>query len=189
MWGFATGSGTIVQDDLQDLASACSQAYSDNFMPLLAATSILEFTEVTLYSSGDDARDAFVSTGAAGGVTAGDELPAQVSACISWNIAPHYRGGHPRTYLCGHKSGQRGSSVAWTGAYQLALSSAAVSFHNDFEAIGPIGSGITTVEHGAVSFVSDGEWRDPPLFRRILTGRVDSRIDTQRRRLGPDRIA
>ena len=189
MWGFATGSGTITQADLQTLSSDLATVYGDNFMPLLASTCLLNFTEVTLYSSGDDARDAFTSTAVAGGITANDELPAQVSACISWNIAPHYRGGHPRTYLCGHKSGQRASSVSWTGSYITALINAAVAFHEDFEAIGPIGDGIETIEHGAVSFVLDKEWRDPPVFRRILTGRVDSRIDTQRRRLGPDRIA
>jgi hypothetical protein len=42
---------------------------------------------------------------------------------------------------------------------------------------------------GVVSFVLRGEWRDPPVFRDFTpaAAKVDARIDSQRRRLGPDR--
>jgi hypothetical protein len=40
-----------------------------------------------------------------------------------------------------------------------------------------------------VSFQLHKDWRDPPVFRDYTPGAavVDSRIDTQRRRVGPDR--
>jgi hypothetical protein len=61
-------------------------------------------------------------------------------------------------------------------------------FHDTIESHIPIGDGIASLEHGVVSFVNDGAWRTPPLFRRFLVGaHVDSRVDTMRRRLGPDR--
>jgi hypothetical protein len=69
------------------------------------------------------------------------------------------------------------------------LNSRANAFHAEVEGYGPIGGGIDTVEHGIISFQADNAWRTPPIFRRIISGRVDSRIDTQRRRLGRDRVA
>lgn len=188
MWLYLTGSGVITQDDLQELAGDCSSFYDSKFMPLLMEDCIHQFTQVTLYSSGDDARDAFEPSGTPG-LADGSPTPASVAACISWNIAPHYRGGHPRTYLPGIPTEARSTVTTWGGSFLESATSAAQEFHTGLESIGAIGAGIETVEHGIVSFQSAGDWRDPPVFRRIIGARVDSRIDTQRRRLGRDRVA
>lgn len=186
MWLYLTGSGEITVPNLNDLAAACSGAYIDNFGPYLSSALSLDDTQVVLYAGGGDVFEGHAVSGGSGSATGGD-LPANVAMCITWQIAPHYRGGHPRTYLAGMVDGHQLDATTWQGASVSALSSAAAAFHTDLEAISGVGSGITDVEHGVASFVRDGAWRTPPVFYRIVTGFVDTRIDTQRRRLGPDR--
>lgn len=186
MWLYLTGSGTITTSDLNDLADACSTAYADNFLPLLRTGIALESTQVVLYDAGD-AFEGIAGPGGTASHSGGAYLPASVAACISWQIAPVYRGGHARTYLCGISTDQVNDESSFTGSFISALSSAAGQFHDDLESITGVGSGISTVEHGIVSFVRNKEWRTPPVFYRINAASVDSRVDTQRRRLGADR--
>jgi len=185
MWLFLTGSGEITIPELNDLAAACSAAYSDNFLVWLNENLSLDRTQVVLYSAGD-AFEGLAAEGGTGGHSTGVANPANVAACLSWQIAPVYRGGHPRTYLCGLSSDQQDGVTTFAGGLVSALSSAAEAFHSDIEAISGISDGIATVEHGIVSFVRSKAWRTPPVFYRIVGATVDARIDTQRRRLGPD---
>lgn len=187
MWLFLTGSGEITNADLQSLADGSSDAYAGNLMPLVNPQSTLLATQVILWFDGD-VFDAFSPSVVDGTFTVASDWPASTSACISWKIPSHYRGGHPRTYLCGlgnEHGAPDGQSLS--SAFQSAATAAAQSFHDELEGLGPIGGGITTVEHGIVSFVDNNAWRTPPIFRRITQAVVDSRVDSQRRRLGPDR--
>jgi hypothetical protein len=186
MWLFLTGSGTITHADIAELAGNCGVAYATNFAPLLDEDWFITSAQVVLYFDGD-VFDAVAQSTVNGENASGDRLPANVALAISWGIASHYRGGHPRTYLCGFTSTQLLTTTTFLPATVGFVSDAANAFHTDVEDLGPIGSGITTVEHGIVSFATDGEWRDPPVFRRIQDATVDSRVDTQRRRLGADR--
>lgn len=186
MWLFLSGSGEITVSELNDLASACSEAYADNFLPHLSTNLELQETQVVLYASGEPI-EGLAGSGGFGLISAGTVLPASTAACISWQIAPHYRGGHPRTYLSGLKSGMIQDNTTLYNVWADSIDSAANAFHADLEAISGISSGISSVQHGVVSFVRNGEWRTPPVFYRIAGASVDSRIDTQRRRLGRDR--
>jgi hypothetical protein len=186
MWLFLTGSGEITTPELDDLAAACSEAYADNFLPLLSNLTTLEGTQVVLYSAGD-AFEGVAGAGGSGSAGSTNNLPANITACVSWNIAPHYRGGHPRTYIPGLRIANVLDNTSWDPTFVSSLTSAGNSFHADLEAISGISSGISTVEHGVASFVRSGDWRDPPVFYRITSCTVDTRIDTQRRRLGRDR--
>lgn len=186
MWLFLTGSGAITTPELDDLADACSAAYAGNFLPILSDGVTLNSTQVVLYAGGEDIFEGVASTGGSGAQT-GAALPANVACCISWHIGPHYKGGHPRTYLPGMIAEFQSGANEWTGSALTSLTSAADAFHEDLEAISGISSGISTVEHGIASFVRSKEWRTPPVFYRITGATVDNRIDTQRRRLGPDR--
>lgn len=185
MWLFVTGSGVISTTDLNNLAGACRARYVTRFLPLLSSVLELQSTQVVLYSDGDalEGNDATIATG---GHASGSRYPANIACCISWNIAPVYRGGHARTYLAGLSSDQGAAVNTWDAAFLTSLRAAAGSFHTDLEAITGVGTGITSVEHGVVSFVRAGAWRTPPVFYRITGAAVDARIDTQRRRLGPD---
>jgi hypothetical protein len=185
MWLFLTGTGTITVSELNDLADACSAAFADNFLPILSNQVTLDSTQIVLYDSGD-AIEGLAGAGGTGGHSGTNQTPANVACVVSWQIASVYRGGHPRTYLCGVPDNSFDDTRSYTTSFKNAAESAAIAFHGDLEAISGISSGITSVEHGVVSFVHAGAWRTPPIFRRINTAHVDQRVDTQRRRLGPD---
>lgn len=119
------------------------------------------------------------------GVLAGDNLPSQVSACISWNVSLYYRGGHPRTYLTGHTYDQIGTEREWSSDFRDQAQTAAFNLLTAVNGLSPFD--VTVVELGMLSYVFDGDWRDTPLFVPFNDATVDLRIDTQRRRLGRDR--
>jgi len=186
MWLFLTGSGEITVADLNTLASKCSLAWTTHFSGFQVPECQLVTTRVALYAGGGDVLEGIDTPGHAG-TGSGVGLPANVAMTISWSIAPSYRGGHPRTYMAGMSEDYRLTPSSWKAASAALLTSEAVSFHGALEAITGVGSGISSVEHGVASFVRNKEWRTPPVFYRIASASVDSRIDTQRRRLGPDR--
>lgn len=186
MWLYLTGSGTITVSELNALAAACSSKYANRFLPLMRTGIQLNRTQVVLYDAGD-ALEGVAGPGGSGSHSSGIFLPANVAACISWQIAPVYRGGHARTYLCGLSSDQLLDEASFSSSFVSSLNSAANAFHADLEAISGISSGISTVEHGIASFVRNKAWRTPPVFYRISAASVDNRVDTQRRRLGRDR--
>lgn len=185
MWLFLTGSGVITTTELNALAAACRAKYATRFLPLLRTEVELQNTQVVLYSAGD-ALEGHDGTIVTGGHSTGARLPANVACCVSWPIAPVYRGGHARSYLTGLTSDQVAAVNTFDATFLTTLRAAANSFHTDLEAITGISSSITTIEHGVVSFVRAGAWRTPPVFYRITGAAVDGRVDTQRRRLGPD---
>lgn len=186
MWLFLTGSGVITHADLLELAAQCGNSYQFYFRGGLTASWELTQTQVVLYETGEEPLEA-VDASTYSGAAAPLPLPANIALCISWHIAPHYRGGHPRTYLAGLPMDATANNTTWAGDVLGGFNEAATLFHESIESLGPIGSGISTVLHGVVSFVRDNEWRAPPVFYRINSGTVDSRIDSQRRRLGRDR--
>lgn len=184
MWLYFTGSGEITLSALEAVADACSSSYGSRFAGQLAESWELTSTQLVLYSTGDEpleAQSLLVQAGTNDIVPA----PMNVALCISWHIAPHYRGGHPRNYICGLGGNQIANPTTWESSTLLAFDAAAAAFHGDLESITQ--DGIASTEHGVVSFVRDGDWRTPPVFYRIQQGHVDSRIDSQRRRLGRDR--
>lgn len=184
MWLFLTGSGVITNSDLNDLADQIKAVYVAHLCPLLNTGSVLTNTQVVLYADGGPFEGN--AEGSDAGTRAGDGLPASIALALSWKISAHYRGGHPRTYLCGIRVLDLASVSTFASSYLTAASAGADAFHTGLEDITPGTGSITAVEHGVVSFVDSGEWRTPPIFRRIVSSSVDSRIDTQRRRLGRD---
>lgn len=186
-WVYLTGSGEITHDDLTTLCQQITQQWGTKMIPPLSSAVFLTSAQIVLYFDGEE-FDAIVPANY-GGTDDGDQLPANIAACVSWHLGVHYRGGHARTYLPGIVGGMLQDVTTFTPDAIAAFATAAVQCHDNIEAIGGIGDGIETVEHGIVSFVHNKEWRVPPVFRRINTAAVDSRVDTQRRRLGRDRVA
>lgn len=184
MWFFLTGSGTITLDDLTSLVEQISSAYAGAFVEPMSTNLVHNATVGTFWGSGGDVLATSVA-GFGAGTGEGTALPANVAVGISWRVAAHYRGGHPRTYLCGITQDMTDTVTTIAPATAFAIRDAANVFHTAVEDITGI-SGVTTVEHGTMSFVNDGAWRTPPLFRRIQLAAVDARLDTQRRRLGRD---
>jgi hypothetical protein len=120
------------------------------------------------------------------GGKAGIHMPASVALCVGWRVQQHYKGGHPRTYLVGPAADQLLGGRLFTSSYVTAVAGAANAFNTDVNAmsLGAIG----LVKLGVVSFVLRNEWRAPPVFRDFTVGgaHCDTRVDSQRRRLGRD---
>lgn len=119
-----------------------------------------------------------------GGVT-GTPQPPQVCVVISWQIAAHYRGGHPRMYLPGVTSAtldtSGGKNIA--AAKRLDFETAGDALITAVNGASGTGSPYTI---GTISYYSGNALRATPLFRPYLTAVVGTRICTQRRRLGKE---
>lgn len=176
---------TPSQSDFQDFATTLWQYYHDKFLPL-AHQEVLLTTSSALYygPAGADLGAEFGSS--APGSKDSQRAPNSLSCGISWTIQQHYKGGHPRTYLPPTTTEELQDGHTWKSAFISDVADAANDFQTAVEgySLGNLG----TLHLGTVSFVLRKEWRDPPVFRDYVPGaaRVDSRPDTQRRRLGRD---
>lgn len=174
--------GAFTQAQINALASLMRARWAARFAPqvnasvLLTSTEAVDLTDITGVVGLDATNVA--------GTLAGTQVPAQVSCCVSWREALHYRGGHPRTYLPPATTSQLTSGTLWTSVYQAAVETAMNAFLADLDAD-------TTVDANGCALVAVHRTRNhatlqPPDVRLISSAVVDNRIDTQRRRLGPD---
>lgn len=115
-------------------------------------------------------------------------LPVSVAACITWKTAARWRGGHPRNYLPGMVGANVTNGTSWTGTYRSALQTAAGTFHTNLNAMTVGGNTWVHVCLRRHQTLVDGTHSilNPAVPIPIITTLVDSRIDSQRRRLGPD---
>lgn len=138
----------------------------------------------TIDNSGSTENVSVLDLNVAGGTTNQVQAP-QVAVVISWQIAAHYRGGHPRTYLPGIDSstldtaGGKNISTAKRTAYELA-GDALMNAINTASGTG------SPYFMGTISYFTGGAPRTTPLFRTYLAAVVGTRICTQRRRLGKE---
>jgi hypothetical protein len=118
------------------------------------------------------------------GISSGPHVPQSLCCCVSWKIARHYRGGHPRTYLgpLGDSAIQNNTSLS--AGTVTTMGTAASNFRSDINSSSPDG---TAIELCAVHRWRNSVKLTPPQTSPILSVSVDNRLDTQRRRLGPDR--
>lgn len=113
-------------------------------------------------------------------------LPANVSAVISWRVRARYRGGHPRTYLPGIPASKLATPRRWLEPFPSSIAQGANAFHSQINATAA--GSLNDVHLGTVSFRHDNAWRNPAVFRDYTptAAQCDARVDSQRRRLGPD---
>lgn len=161
-------------------ASDFLAAYSDNFKALMSTAWSTEQCNVTDLSS-DTAGQGTDATHTAG-THSGDILSAQSAIVISWKISRRYRGGHPRTYLCGITQDRLTSSTHVTGAFADDVHDAAVAFAADVEALATPSA--HTWKLACVHYMKDKAPLDEPTVDVFTSATVDSRVDSQRRRLG-----
>lgn len=118
------------------------------------------------------------------GIASGPHVPQSLCCVISWKIVRHYRGGHPRTYIGPLGDSAISNNTTLSAGTVSSLGTAAANFRSDINSSSPDG---TAIEMCAVH-----RWRNlakltPPQTSQIVGVAVDNRLDTQRRRLGPDR--
>lgn len=163
-----------------------------------ATTTVQSFaTTVSLQSV--DAIDLSSPAGAAasGGVSTpgtrpGTPLPTSVAACVGWKVNYRWRGGHFRTYWPMGVQADVLSGHLWVEAQRATFEAANEGFLSQMNALslGGTGGHLTGVRYVHTVTDPDGtkhpEYFTPPLDLQISRALVDARLDTQRRRLGPD---
>jgi hypothetical protein len=167
--------------DLASLAGAVRSCYDSFIRPLLTNAYVLgDVTAVDLSSSTGAAATV---SGSGPGTGASPSAPANAALCVSWRVAMHYRGGHGRSYFSGLPSTAIFNANSWLGATQTAWTTAAGFIKNSLTAT----YGAATCQMIMLRRYSDGAELATPLQVPITGVSVDSRIDSQRRRLGRDR--
>jgi len=185
-WVRDGGTDNPSTGDLNDFAAAFLSLYGIGFDNFLSTSWHATGCDVIYYAPGGDQLGGSATQSHTGDV-GGGVLPASVACVISWQVQQRYKGGHPRTYLSGIPISLIVSALDFDTTIIDDLAVAANTFLDD---VNDLNIGNLGDNHlGTVSFVLRKAWRTPPVFRDFVPGgaTVDSRIDTQRRRLGPDR--
>lgn len=146
-------------------------------------SSALAYTRLDLVDLTSDTSPQLSANLASVGSSAGATEAAQVAMCIGWTIARRYRGGHPRTYLGGMVTSSRGVPNQFNAPAIATAAAAGIALRAALNGGGDHPSGQQMV---AVHRTRDLLILNPPETSQIITATVDTRIDTQRRRLGPD---
>lgn len=174
------GNLTALLDDIGDL-------YENQFLNVLASTVSLSKIVGLYYGPTGGDIGSEVEHAATGGDST-QALPNNCSMCISWHVIPRYKGGHPRTYLPPSTVARTASPRLWQTAEVTGMAQRANNFLASIN--GATHGELSDLHLGTVSFVLRGDWRSPPVFRDFSPNgaTVDARIDSMRRRLGPDII-
>jgi hypothetical protein len=188
-----TPGADVVQTHATELALGMHNAYVNSFAPSLGLQWQILETAVTLYGSNELVFEAIESSPTAG-QDSGLSTPANCALVVSWKSSAHYRGGHPRTYLCGIVQDRLADSRSWTAQTIADFDAAGTYFRNYVNAIGLAGShgvtfGFLNVYQPKGSTVKPPLYRDPPVFHAITGHAVHPRADSQRRRLGREAAA
>ena len=167
---------------LAGLAGAIRNAWVTNVIPLQSVA--LTLTDVQCIDLSSDTGEEGTVTGNTPGTLGSTTMPASAAICWSWKIARRYRGGHPRTYIAGVASAQLTNPNTITAPAITSHINAANALRvaiNSFAFAG--GTARLVCVHYTRSKVILGA----PLVSDITGANVDSRLDSQRRRLGKDR--
>lgn len=117
-----------------------------------------------------------------GGTTGGAAYPASVAAVVNLNTSRRYRGGHPRQYMPGMTADSALNESEWTSSFIVNLRTDWANLGDAINTIGLPGGGATAFV--AVSYTDLGVPRIDPLIEPITGTAVQTRICSQRRRLG-----
>lgn len=180
----AAPSGTALKELCNDALGVWDTALS-----AILTTSVTLNTVRGLDLSAPDAPQSASDVQAAVGDLVGTAPPVNVAMCVSWLVNYRWRGGHFRTYFPAGavQSIQGGNS--WTSTALTNGRLAVTTFLTNMNAM--------TAGSTSGHLVGVKRWRtevrgqppveiNPPLVLPFVGAIVDSRIDSQRRRLGRD---
>ena len=187
-WHYIGGAPTGAQ-----VSTFCGQVSG-----VYAATLVQAFNPVVAMNSVDawDLSSPAGATGTGGtvhlGTRTGGPLPTSVAAVCGWKVNYRWRGGHPRTYWPAGCTTDVGNGHLWGESARAAFEAGNEGFLSQMNALtlGGTGGYLTAIRY--VHTVIDSptakhvEYFNPPLDLQISRAVVDARLDTQRRRLGPD---
>lgn len=175
------------------LSSFCTQfqaAIASSMTPSFGTTVQVNTTEAWDLAR----RDGATGAGGAGftGTRTGGALPVSVAACVGWKVNSRWRGGHPRTYWPAGTATDVVSGHLWLETSRAAFEAGNEGFLAQVNALtmGSAGGYLTCIRFVHTVHDPDGtkhvEFLVPPQDLQITRALVDARLDTQRRRLGPD---
>lgn len=168
--------------ECQSMANAVRAAWVSNVIPL--QTTALTLTDVQVVDIGSATGNEATATGSTPGTVVAVALPASAAICWSWKIGRRYRGGHPRTYIGGLTGTDLLNPNTIAVARVTAHAAAAAAIRS---AINGVMVGGNVANMCCVNYVRNKVPLDPPETDFFTGVSVDSRVDTQRRRLGRDR--
>ena len=177
-----TDVGGFSQAEIDALANAIAPIWTARLMPQLGAAYAAKEVVCTDLTSNFGVVGVKTMTGT--GTGSSTNVPNSTCACITWKIAKHYRGGHPRTYLGPPATASISTGTTLAASFVTALTTGAQGFLADVNALSVAGSPYALV---ALHRTENSAQLNPPEFSPITGAVVDDRIDTQRRRLGKDR--
>lgn len=165
------------------IANGMANAYKTSFQASLANQYTL--TETDVIDLGGEFGNSGSSSTSFGGTNSPSVNPMNVAMCVGWTIGRHYRGGHPRTYFAGTSPSDQTNATTWQASTVSRWLAAAQGF---ITAVAAISTGVPApLSLVCVHYRKSGALLATPLVDPIVGATVDSRIDSQRRRLGKDR--
>lgn len=128
------------------------------------------------------------TTSRVGATVPASPLPNNTAMCITWKVQSRWRGGHPRTYMTGFNQALVVNGNSWSGSFITSMNTQVLAFRTALNAITAGSLAWTFVCLRRHQTLVDGTHviLNPAVPIPITSGFVDSRIDSQRRRLGPD---
>lgn len=169
-------------------AGAFHAEWAANFCPVQNVAIELQHTEC-LYWDDDGTEYAGSYTNPVAGEDSGAPLDASAAVVVSWRVASHWKGGHPRSYIPGVTADRLDTPNAFTSATVTDYNSAVNGFVSGLA--GASGDFFSGISLRALRRFADGgsltvpkTYLDPPLLIPITGHIVRSHIGSQRRRLG-----
>jgi len=168
------------QVDADSVSAGVFAAFHDNLLPQLTSDTtlidceVIDLTNITGVGS--------VHAGSGTGGLGGAPLPANVAICVSWHEALHYRGGHPRSYMGGVSDTFIADPRNLTSSFAGIMASAAANFRTAVNALSSTAA--SSYALAGVHYRLADAAQTPPLVTAISGASVNTRLDSQRRRLG-----
>jgi hypothetical protein len=171
------------QTDLNSFSTTVRGAWVTNVLPLQSST--LTLTDVQVVDLTSNSGGEATASGSSPGTGGSSVNPANVCVCWSWKQSLRYRGGHPRTYVAGIPTTANSNANTITSTAKNAHATAAAAIRT---AVNGFSDGIQNAQLCYVSYYHDKALRETPYIGVITGVGVDDRFDSQRRRLGRDRV-
>jgi len=177
-----TDDGPYVPADLLAVGGIVFGEFHTQFGSLIGSAFVWQDCTVKDISVLDGAVALFQPEAPVAGGNTGAPLPANCALVVSWKEDISYRGGHPRTYLCAIPDSVVLDPQHITAASAALYQSAGNLFIAGLAAADwPAGMGVG--ELVAVHYHLNGAPLTPPQVRPLRAAVVNTRLDSQRRRL------
>jgi hypothetical protein len=173
-------TGTAVQTDAQAVADGVRNAFKNNILTQLAPSFILGSTVAQDLTS--QTSPVAIAAGSDVGGAAGTPYPNNIAMCVSLKTFRRYKGGKGRMYLGGMLAGNQADPAHWAGAFITTMTTKFGLFYTAVNAI--TSTNISSNHMAIVHYVQNKVHLSSPLVDDVQSYSIDSRIDTQRRRLG-----